>query len=152
MQFKTTSIHSCAPAWDSNDGSSYVIYILVLGFALPNIIITYTSISILTYHKKVSVKDRLSWNQKMRSNTIFRIRLSICILLQIFQVTLRYKGRIAELKSQREKRVGKMVFLMILAFNVSWTPYAIVCFLRLLNHNPIPPVWTVPGFILTKRY
>ena len=62
MQFKTTSIHSCAPAWDSNDGSSYVIYILVLGFALPNIIITYTSISILTYHKKVSVKDRLSWN------------------------------------------------------------------------------------------
>ena len=56
------------------------------------------------------------------------------------------------MKSQREKRVGRMVFLMILAFNVSWTPYAIVCFLRLLNYNPIPPVWTVPGFILTKRY
>ena len=63
----------------------------------------------------------------------------------------RYKGRIAELKSQRERRVGRMVFLMILAFNVSWTPYAVVCFLRLLNQINIPAVWTVPGFIFTKR-
>merc|ERR1719367_2643124 len=39
---------------------------------------------------------------------------------------------------------------MILAFNVSWTPYAVVCFLRLLNKINIPAVWTVPGFIFTK--
>ena len=48
------NIFSCAPAWDDANSSSYVVYILLLGFIIPNLIITYTSIAVLQYHKKVS--------------------------------------------------------------------------------------------------
>ena len=68
-----------------------------------------------------------------------------------FQLGQQFQGRIAEVKAKREKKLRRMIFLMILAFNFSWTPYAIVCFLRLIQQNLVIPVWTVPGFILTKR-
>ena len=41
---------------------------------------------------------------------------------------------------------------MVLAFNASWTPYAIVCTLKLFNKNFISPSWTIPGLLLAKRW
>ena len=67
-----------------------------------------------------------------------------------FQLGQNREGRIAQIKSNRHKKVERMVFLMIFAYNMSWTPYALVCFLRLVNLNFLSPAWTVPGFIFTK--
>ena len=67
-----------------------------------------------------------------------------------FQLGQNCEGGIAQIKSNRHKKVERMVFLMIFAYNMSWTPYALVCFLRLVNLNFLSPAWTVPGFIFTK--
>lgn len=45
-----------------------------------------------------------------------------------------------------------MVIAMILAFNLSWTPYAVVCTLKLFNPYLVPDAWAVPGLLLAKRY
>ena len=45
-----------------------------------------------------------------------------------------------------------MIILMILAFNISWTPYAFVCTLKLVHHNFVSDAWAVPGLLLAKRY
>ena len=55
-------------------------------------------------------------------------------------------------REKREKRLNRMIILMILAFNVSWTPYAFVCTLKLFHHNFVPDAWAVPGLLLAKRY
>ena len=46
---------SCGPAWHDPDGASYVIYILVTGFVIPNFIIIYTSIGVIKYQKMVRI-------------------------------------------------------------------------------------------------
>lgn len=55
-------------------------------------------------------------------------------------------------RQKQEKRITRMVCLMILAFNISWTPYAFVCTLKLLHHNFVSDTWAVPGLLLAKRY
>ena len=44
-----------------------------------------------------------------------------------------------------------MVLLMIIAFNISWSPYAFVCTLKLIDNNFVPDAWAVPGLLLAKR-
>ena len=44
-----------------------------------------------------------------------------------------------------------MVLLMIIAFNISWSPYAFVCTLKLIDKNFVPDSWAVPGLLLAKR-
>ena len=50
-----THFTSCAPAWDDPEGSSYIVYILIIGFVIPNIMIIFSSCDVLRYHKKVSI-------------------------------------------------------------------------------------------------
>ena len=123
-----------------------MVYILLLGFIIPNLIITYTSIAVLQYHKKVSSNKFREFSRKPKECLNYQIFLS-CYLFQIGQ---NREGSIAQIKSNRHKKVERMVFLMIFAYNMSWTPYALVCFLRLINLNFLSPAWTVPGFIFTK--
>ena len=54
--YKKTLHFSCAPAWEDPDSASYIIYLLVIGWALPNIIIIGSAIEILRYQKKVYLK------------------------------------------------------------------------------------------------
>ena len=55
-------------------------------------------------------------------------------------------------REKQEKRLNRMIILMILAFNISWTPYAFVCTLKLVHHNFVSDAWAVPGLLLAKRY
>ena len=55
-------------------------------------------------------------------------------------------------RQKKEKRIEKMVFWMIMAFNISWLPYAFGCTLKLFQFNFISEAWTVPGLLLAKRY
>ena len=45
---------SCAPAFDDPNNTSYVVYILILGFIIPNITLIFTSTEVLRLHKLVS--------------------------------------------------------------------------------------------------
>ena len=62
-----------------------------------------------------------------------------------------FVGRIAEIKAKRERRLTRMVIIMILSFNACWTPYALVCTLKLFHRNFVSPTLSVPGLILAKR-
>ena len=55
-------------------------------------------------------------------------------------------------RQKKEKRITRMIFLMIVAFNISWLPYAFVCTLKLVQHNFVPDAWAVPGLLLAKWY
>ena len=50
---------SCAPAFDDPNNTSYVVYILILGFVIPNITLIFTSTEVLRLHKLVSWLDFL---------------------------------------------------------------------------------------------
>ena len=50
---------SCAPAFDDPNNTSYVVYILILGFVIPNITLIFTSTEVLRLHKLVSQLDSL---------------------------------------------------------------------------------------------
>ena len=45
---------SCSPAWSDPNNVHYVIYVFTVGFLVPNLIITCTSIDLVQVHKKVS--------------------------------------------------------------------------------------------------
>ena len=70
----------------------------------------------------------------------------------IFQNATTFVGRIAEQKAKREKRLTRMLVLMVVAFNVSWSPYALVCFLKVVHHNFVSPTMAVPGLLFAKTY
>ena len=55
-------------------------------------------------------------------------------------------------RQRKEKRITRMILLMIMAFNISWLPYAFVCTLKLVQHNFVPDAWAVPGLLLAKWY
>ena len=55
-------------------------------------------------------------------------------------------------RQKKEKKIERMIFLMIMAFNISWLPYAFVCILKLAQHNFVTDAWSVPGLVLAKRY
>ena len=44
---------SCAPAFDDPNNTSYVVYILILGFVIPNITLIFTSTEVLRLHRLV---------------------------------------------------------------------------------------------------
>ena len=50
---------SCAPAFDDPDNTSYVVYILTLGFVIPNITLIFTSTEVLRLHRLVCYLDSL---------------------------------------------------------------------------------------------
>lgn len=60
-----------------------------------------------------------------------------CVIHAMRQHSQRSLG-ISNKNADRERQVNFMVRLMVAAFIVSWTPYAAVCFLRML-HVPISP-------------
>ena len=60
-------------------------------------------------------------------------------------------GRVAEIIAKRQKKVTRMIMLIIFAFNFCWTPFAIICILKLFQVNFVTPVWTLPPFLLAKR-
>ena len=51
----------------------------------------------------------------------------------------------------KEKRLNIMAMIMFLAFNASWSPYAILCFIKLLEPTFITPTATVFPLLLAKR-
>ena len=55
-------------------------------------------------------------------------------------------------RQKKEKRITRMIFLMIMAFNISWLPYAFVCTLKLAHYNFVSDAWAVPGLLLAKRF
>ena len=141
---------SCGPAWHDPDSASYVIYILIVGFVIPNFIIIYTSAGIIQYQKMVSII--LTWLQ---------ISVSILVNQTYFQSNFYFFDifssqtsrpscrNIAKLRAKRESKVTRMIVIMIVAFNVSWTPYALICTIQLFG--PVHPSWAVPCLLLAKR-
>ena len=87
-----------------------------------------------------------------KTNESLFLNYLLSLSLIIKQNSNIFVGRIAEMKAKREKRLTRMVIIMVLAFNASWTPYAIVCTLKLFNKNFISPSWTIPGLLLAKRW
>ena len=65
--------------------------------------------------------------------------------------SMRFKKRSWK-REKQEKRITRMIILMILAFNICWTPYAFVCTLKLVHQNFVSDAWAVPGLLLAKRY
>ena len=53
---------------------------------------------------------------------------------------------------RREKKVTRMVIIMILAFNVAWAPYAFVAILKILGANFVSTAAAVPGLLFCKTY
>ena len=70
----------------------------------------------------------------------------------IFQHCKRTTGRIAEIVARRQKRITRMVILMILAFNISWAPYAFISLMELLRLNLVTPLWSFPSLCFSKRW
>ena len=70
----------------------------------------------------------------------------------ILQQSIKSTGRIAKMVAARQKRLTRMVTIMIAAFNLAWTPYAFVAILKVLQRNFFPVTWTVPGLLLCKTY
>ena len=61
-------------------------------------------------------------------------------------------GTVAEIGIRREKKVTKMLVLMVFAFNLSWSPYAFMCIMDILQLQIISPIWKIAVLILSKRY
>ena len=53
---------------------------------------------------------------------------------------------------RREKKVTRMVIIMIVAFNVAWAPYAFVAILKILGANFVSTAAAVPGLLFCKTY
>ena len=70
----------------------------------------------------------------------------------MIQQSIKSTGRIAKMVAERQKRLTRMVTIMIAAFNLAWTPYAFVAILKVLQRNFFPVTWTVPGLLLCKTY
>ena len=49
----TLNFNSCAPVWGDPSGASYIIYLLVVGWGIPNLIIILSAIEVLRYQRKV---------------------------------------------------------------------------------------------------
>ena len=138
---------SCGPAWHDPDSASYVIYILVVGFVIPNFIIIYTSAGIIQYQKMVFIK--IIWLQMSVLKRI-HCQSNFYVWNLFLSQTSRPSCRtIAKLRAKRESKVTRMITIMILAFNVSWTPYALICTIQLFG--PVNPSWAVPTLLLAKR-
>ena len=144
-------LFSCAPAWNDSDGSSYIISLLLVGWIVPNAIIFGSSVEVMRYQRKVIWNVLSGYVCLINSKSLF-LNYLLSLSLIIKQNSNIFVGRIAEMKAKREKRLTRMVIIMVLAFNASWTPYAIVCTLKLFNKNFISPSWTIPGLLLAKRW
>lgn len=142
---------SCGPAWHDPDSASYVIYILIVGFVIPNFIIIYTSAGIIQYQKMVSTI--FIWLQISVSKSPCKsslLSLNFYVLNIFSSQTSRPSCRnVAKLRAKRESKVTRMITIMIVAFNVSWTPYALICTIQLFG--PVHPSWAVPSLLLAKR-
>ena len=118
---------------------------------MPNVIIVLSNIGILQYHKEVTNIANsivIFINPSLTHDMLF-------ISIYLFQNSRRLRRSLQRIKSlkreKREKRVTLMVLLMIIAFNISWSPYAFVCTLKLIDKNFVPDAWAVPGLLLAKR-
>ena len=60
-------------------------------------------------------------------------------------------GAVADICRKREKKVTGMLILMVVAFNVSWSPYAIMCVFEVFLRHSVPPLWKIPVLLLAKR-
>ena len=126
---------------------------------MPNVIIVLSNIGILQYHKEVTNITKCIVIV-ISISSLYQLR-KVVLLLQyvfhshIFQNSRRLRRSLQRIKSlkreKREKRVTLMVLLMIIAFNISWSPYAFVCTLKLIDKNFVPDAWAVPGLLLAKR-
>ena len=52
---------------------------------------------------------------------------------------------------RKSKRLNIMIIIMFMAFIVSWSPYAIICFVKLIDSTMIPPTATVLPLLFAKR-
>ena len=52
---------SCSPSWADPDSMSFIIYIFMIGYIIPHIIIVVTSVKLLDIHKDVR-----GWFQLMK--------------------------------------------------------------------------------------
>merc|ERR1712018_1016812 len=46
---------SCSPSWADPESKSFIIYIFMIGFVVPNIVITFTSVQVVNIHKENSI-------------------------------------------------------------------------------------------------
>ena len=78
--------------------------------------------------------------------------LASILAIPIFQIPrTSFSHQLAKIRARRERKVTRMVTLLILAFNVSWAPYALVCTIQLLCPTLVRPSWAVPSLLLAKR-
>ena len=144
---------SCSPAWSDPNNVHYVIYVFTVGFLVPNLIITCTSIDLVQVHKKVSFVLFKKYFALQRSLNYFHgSSVNTNEYFIMIQQSIKSTGRIAKMVAARQKRLTRMVTIMIAAFNLAWTPYALVAVLKLLQRNFLPVTWTVPGLLLCKTY
>ena len=143
---------SCSPAWSDPNNVHYVIYVFTVGFLVPNLIITCTSIDLVQVHKKVSFVLFKKYFALQRINYFHGSSVNTNEYFIMIQQSIKSTGRIAKMVAARQKRLTRMVTIMIAAFNLAWTPYAFVAILKVLQRNFFPVTWTVPGLLLCKTY
>ena len=70
----------------------------------------------------------------------------------MLQHTIKSTGRIAKMVAKRQKRMTGMVVIMIVVFNLAWTPYAFVAILEIFQCDFLPTEVAITSFLLCKTY
>ena len=72
---------SCAPVWGDPSGASYIIYLLVVGWGIPNLIIILSAIEVLRYQRKVYYGKFYIINSDFKTCRPYKIKYSNVIMI-----------------------------------------------------------------------
>ena len=114
---------------------TYAYFLLTFGFCIPSAVVILSSFMVLIKLKQVRARTGHD-NKPMRSRKMANL-LHEFTILQHSQTQMSLNKNKSQIVN-RERKVTFMVMLMVMAFLVAWSPYAILCFLRLLGFMPGP--------------
>ena len=107
------------------------------------------------------VNLKTTWNKVSRLSFTSKLYITCNRKLssgKTFQETERFMRRFVsasdytrEKKFKKERRMNIMVIIMCIAFNISWFPYGILCFIKLFDSDILPPTITVFPLLFAKR-
>ena len=129
---------SCGPCFEHENCLTYAIFILGMGFIFPLSCISTASYLIVIKLRQVPNFYNLKFEfHKLDSSDpkikIFHLNL-LCPFFSLQHTKLQIGINMnKDLVEEREKKVTKMVFLMVFAFIGAWSGYALLCILRLFG-------------------
>ena len=113
---------SCGPCFEHENCFAYGKFLLVFGFLVPLGIMVFSGFNIVLKLKEVKI-NLFSTLSKVLSFQFQHTKIQETLNQDNMAVT------------NREKRVTQMILLMIVAFLTAWSPYALLCILRLSGHS-----------------